>query len=184
MTPSIRRLLTAAVAGHFALPALCQSDWGIILNGHSVHLNAEQDWNEDNWGLGVEREFNSRGRWVGVALANGFEDSQGEPSYMAGGGIKRRFRLFDNAWYLDLGAVGFVMTRENVDHNRPFLGAVPALTLGSKRIAINVTYTSDKHMDRANDAVLLDPAITGVLFIQLRLDASLLGLGQRPTAEK
>jgi hypothetical protein len=179
------RLLSAVAASHFvALPALAQSDWGIIVNGHSVHLNAERHWNEENWGLGVEREFNSEGRWVGVALANGFRDSQDHPSYMAGGGLKRRFRVFDNAWYVDVGVVGFVMTRQDVKHNEPFPGALPALTIGSKRIAVNVTYTSDNLMDRATNAKLLDPAMTGVLFIQVRLDASLLGMGQRPNAEK
>jgi hypothetical protein len=149
-----------------------------------VHLHAEQHWNEENWGLGVEREFHSGGRWVGVALANGFRDSQDHPSYMAGGGLKRRFRLARDAWYVDVGLVGFVMTRQDVKHNEPFLGALPAVTIGSRRVAVNVTYTSDNLMDRATNAMLLDPAMTGVLFIQLRLDASLLGLGQRPSSEK
>src|SRR5262245_28017548 len=110
MVPSSWRLLLTAAAGHcIALPALAQSDWGIIVNGHSVHLNAERQWNEENWGLGVEREFNSQGRWVGAALANGFKDSQDQPSYMAGGSLKRRFRLFEDSWYLDVGVVGFLM---------------------------------------------------------------------------
>jgi hypothetical protein len=175
----------AVAATHFiAFPASAQSDWGIIVNGHSVHLHAERRWNEENWGLGVEREFNSSGRWVGVALANGFRDSQDHPSYMAGGGLKRRFRLSEDTWYVDVGLVGFVMTRQNVKGNEPFPGALPALTIGSKRLAVNVTYTSHKLMDRATNAMLLDPKMTGVLFIQLRLDASLLGLGQRASSEK
>jgi hypothetical protein len=180
MTRSLWRLLPAVASSLcITTPALAQSDWGVVINGHSIHLNAERRWNEQNWGLGVEREFNSDGRWVGVALANGFKDSVDEPSYMAGGGLKRRFMMFDGAWHVDVGVVGFLMTRQDVDHNRPFPGALPALTVGSKRIAVNVTYTSDKLMDRATNAALLDPAITGILFIQLRLDASLLGLGHR-----
>jgi hypothetical protein len=76
------------------------------------------------------------------------------------------------------------MTRQDVKHNEPFPGALPALTIGSKRVAVNVTYTSDNFMDRATNAKLLDPAMTGVLFIQVRLDASLLGRGQRPNPQK
>jgi len=67
--------------------------WDVVLNGRSVHINAAHQWNEENWGIGVEREFNGDGRWVKVALANGFKDSADHPSYMAGGGMKRRFRM-------------------------------------------------------------------------------------------
>lgn len=184
MTRRFWRLVLAAASGHaFAIPALAQSDWGLVLNGHSVHLNAERHWNEENWGLGVEREFNSSGRWVGIALANGFKDSVDEASYMAGGGLKRRFRMFADSMYFDVGLVGFVMTRPDVNHNRPFPGALPALTIGTKRVAVNVTYTSDNLMDRTTSAALLDPAMTGVLFIQLRFNASLLGFGRRGGVE-
>jgi hypothetical protein len=30
--------------------------WDIVVNGRSLHVNATHDWNEDNWGLGFERE--------------------------------------------------------------------------------------------------------------------------------
>jgi len=157
--------------------AHAQADWDVVLNGRAVHMNAEQEWNEDNWGLGFEREFNTSGRWVKVALANGFKDSLGEPSYMAGGGIKRRFRMFADELYFDVGVVGFLMTREDVGGNRPFPGALPAFTFGSKRVAVNVTYMPDKVVDRVTNAHLTDPAMAGVFFIQLKLDASLFGFG-------
>jgi len=139
-------------------------------------MNAAKDWNEDNWGLGVEKEFHSSSRWVSLAVANGFKDSLGEPSYMAGGGLKRRFRMFSDGLYFDVGVVGFVMTREDVNHNEPFPGALPAMTFGFKRLAVNVTYMPDKIVDNVTHANLRDPAMKGVLFIQLKLDASLLGV--------
>jgi hypothetical protein len=159
--------------------AQAEGSWDIVLNGHSVHVNAEREWNEDNWGLGIEHEFTGEGRWVKVALANGFKDSAGEPSYMAGGGLKRRFRMFSDHAYFDVGFIGFLMTREDVNHNQPFPGVLPALTFGAKRIAINVTYLPEAAVDRVTSAQLVDPNMKGVFFIQLKLNASLFGFGGR-----
>jgi Antimicrobial peptide resistance and lipid A acylation protein PagP len=172
-------LATLAVASLLSAKAHAQTDWGIVLNGRSVHVNATRDWNEDNWGLGVEREFNSGGRWVKLAMANGFKDSANEPSYMAGGGLKRRFRMFSDHAYFDIGVIGFVMTREDVRHSQPFPGLLPALSFGGKRVAVNVTYLPEAAVDHVTDARQTDPTLNGVFFIQLKLDASLFGFGNR-----
>jgi hypothetical protein len=173
-------LAIVVAAGLFAPKAArAQTDWDIVLNGRSVHVNASRDWNEDNWGLGVEREFNATGHWVKVALANGFKDSAGEPSYMAGGGLKRRFRMFSNHAYFDVGLIGFVMTREDVRHSQPFPGVLPAMTFGGKRVAVNVTYLPEAAVDTVTDARRTDPTLNGVFFIQLKLDASLFGFRNR-----
>ena len=158
-------------------PALAQSDWGVVLNGHAVHMNAEKHWNEDNWGLGFEKEFNSSGRWVTAAVANGFKDSMYNPSYMAGGTIKRRFRMFSDRLYFDAGLVGFLMTRHDVRHNAPFPGALPTMTFGSRRFAVNLTYMPASVVDDVTHANRVDPAMQGVFFIQFKLDASLFGFG-------
>ena len=176
------RILVASLIGVvMALPtsAFAQADWDIVLNGRAVHINAERQWNEANWGLGFEKEFDTSSPWVKVALANGFKDSVGEPSYMAGGGLKRRFRMFSDHLYLDVGVIGFLMTRKDVNHNQPFPGALPALTFGSRRVAVNVTYLPDGVVDRVTNANLVDPNMGGVLFLQLKLDASLFGFGGR-----
>jgi len=154
-----------------------QSDWGVVVNGHAVHVNAEKHWNEDNWGLGFEKEFNSSSRWVAAAVANGFKDSMDEPSYMAGASIKRRFRMFSDHLYFDAGIVAFYMTRQDVRHNEPFPGALPAVTFGSRRFAVNVTYMPGSVVDDVTHANKVDPAMRGVFFIQLKLDASLFGFG-------
>jgi hypothetical protein len=179
---ALRSLVTPVIVFCIALTsrqALAQGDWDVVLNGRSVHVNADREWNEDNWGLGVEHEFNTSGRWVKVALANGFKDSTGEPSYMAGGGLKRRFRMFSDNLYFDVGVVGFLMTREGVNHNQPFPGALPAMTFGSKRVAVNVTYMPDKIVDRVTKANVTDPNMAGVFFVHLKLDSSLFGLRGR-----
>jgi Antimicrobial peptide resistance and lipid A acylation protein PagP len=178
---NMRIVLASLIAVLGALPSrtFAQADWDIVLNGRAVHLNAEREWNEENWGLGFEREITNSSPWVKVALANGFKDSVGEPSYMAGGGIKRRFRMFSDNLYLDVGVIGFLMTRKDVNRNQPFPGALPALTFGSRRVAINVTYLPDAVVDRVTNANLTDPDMAGVLFLQLKLDASLFGFRSR-----
>jgi hypothetical protein len=173
---SISPLLLAVLV---TAAAHAQSDWDIVVNGRSVHVNAAKDWNEENWGLGVEREFNSNGRWVKLAIANGFKDSDGDPSYMAGGGLKRRFKLFSDHAYFDVGVIGFLMTRQDVRHNQPFPGVLPAMTFGGKRVAVNVTYLPEAAVDAVTNAHQVDPDMSGVFFIQLKLDASLFGFGNR-----
>src|SRR5687768_9933665 len=93
-------------------PSHAEDAWDIVVNGRSFHIDAAEEWNEDNWGLGIEREFDASSRWVKVALVNGLKDSFGEPSYFAGGGVKRRFRVGSDL-YVDVGVIGFLMTRED-----------------------------------------------------------------------
>src|SRR5512134_1274258 len=93
----------ASLLAHGVAAAQSSGTWDVVVNGRSVHVNAAHEWNEDNWGLGFEREFATTSPWVKVALANGFKDSMGNLSYMAGGGIKRRFYVRSNDFYVDLG---------------------------------------------------------------------------------
>lgn len=153
--------------------------WDVVLNGRAVHVNAARDWNEDNWGIGFEREFATETPWVKVALANGFKDSTGNPSYMAGAGIKRRFRLRSDDFYVDLGGIAFVMTRQNINRHEPFPGVLPAATFGFKRVAVNLTYLPESVADRVTSSRRHDPSMQGVFFLQLKLDASLFGFGGR-----
>ena len=173
--------LVAATTLLAATAASAQSDgpWDIVVNGRSIHVHADREWNEDNWGLGLEREFVSASPWIKVALANGFKDSVGNPSYMAGGGLKRRFYLYSNDFYIDVGGIAFLMKRENVNGDAPFPGVLPAATFGFRRVALNLTYLPDAVVDRFTSAKRDDPSMQGVLFLQLKLDASLFGLGPR-----
>jgi hypothetical protein len=171
----------AAVFGLSTHNADAPSDsaWDVVLNGRSVHMNAGEQWNEDNWGLGIEREFKSASPWVKVALANGFKDSLGNPSYMAGGGLKRRFHVRSDDFYVDLGGIAFMMTRDGVNGNAPFPGLLPAATVGFKRVALNLTYLPEAIVDRVTNSKVHDPSMEGVFFLQLKLDASLFGFGRR-----
>jgi hypothetical protein len=170
-------IIGAAVLWLVSAAAQAQ-DWGLIVNGKAIHVNASKDWNEDNWGLGIEREFDARSRWVKVAVANGFVDSADSMSYMAGGGLKRRFKWpgFGSDLHIDLGVVGFVMTREDVDSNKPFPGLLPVMTIGTSKVAMNLTYLPASFMELKTQVSEVDPTVSGIIFLQLKLSPSLLGV--------
>lgn len=153
--------------------------WDIVLNGKSIHLDADENWNEENWGLGFEHEFNPDARWVKVALGNGFRDSEDNMSYMGGGGIKRRFRLpfADRRFHVDTGVVGFMMTRQDVNGNKPFPGVLPAVSVGTRQLAINLTYLPGHIAEVVANARSADPNLDGIIFMQFKINSQLFGFG-------
>jgi len=159
----------------FAMAMLISSyshatDWDVVVNGKAFHVNAEREWNEDNWGLGFEREFGSHRRWVPFAVGNGFRDSMDHMSYMGGGGIKRRFR--PGGWmqslHIDVGVVGFVMKRQNIRDGNPFPGFLPVLSIGNRRAALNLTYLPGSAVTNVTDSKRADPKMDGVFFLQAK----------------
>ena len=153
--------------------------WDIVLNGRSIHVDADKDWNESNYGLGIEHEFNPDARWVKVALGNGFRDSEDQMSYMAGGGIKRRFQLpvGQRRVHMDLGAIGFFMTRHDVNSNEPFPGILPAFSVGTRQFSVNLTYLPGQYAERIAGARSADPDLDGIIFMQFKINARLFGFG-------
>lgn len=116
----------------------------VILNGRSIHMNKAPvgtSFNENNVGSGVQYEFkNSIGsKWVSYATGSAFNDSFNNLSYYAGGGQTRRYSM-SNGWHFDAGYVAFVMARQDVNEYQPFLGVLPVASIGTKKIALNMTY--------------------------------------------
>jgi len=123
----------------------------VVVNGKAIHLD-DGDYNEDNWGLGVEYTFTPRNNWIKFVNASYFKDSSYNTSKYVGGGIKRRFRLDEDkdGWFVDVGAIGFVMTRKDYKDNDPFVGALPFASLGKGPVTLNMTYIPEvtpKHKD-------------------------------------
>jgi hypothetical protein len=174
------KITRLAGVGMLALGLIGNADAGqldLVLNGKSIHVNADKDWNESNLGLGFEYEFNPESRWVKVALGNAFVDSEEQMSYMAGGGIKRRFLLpfGRRGVHVDLGAVGFVMTRQDVANNRPFPGILPAFSVGTRRFAVNATYLPGRFAEEFTNSKLADPNLDGILFLQFKMNLRFAG---------
>ena len=113
----------------------------LLVNGKAVHINAPpgSHLNEKNWGLGLQYDGNPLDKkWVPFATASGFSDSNDNPSYYAGGGVLRRFQ--GDTLHFDIGAVGFLMTREGYKNDKPFFGVLPAFSTGTQWVSVNMTF--------------------------------------------
>lgn len=105
---------------------------------------------------------------------------------MAGGGIKRRFLLPFGARgvHVDLGAVGFMMTRHDVNDNQVFPGILPAFSVGTRQFALNFTYLPGQVAERYTRARTNDPNLDGIVFMQFKINAGLFGFGGRRNGER
>ena len=133
-------LLLTLMAGLTAGGAAAD-DLSLLVNGKAVHINtpAGKNLNEKNWGLGLQYDWDlADSKWIPFATASGFIDSNKNPSYYAGGGALRRFQF--GSMHVDLGAVGFLMTRKDFKNDRPFPGVLPVLSVGTQKVAMNITY--------------------------------------------
>lgn len=145
-----------------------------IINGKSYHINSAYDWNEDNYGVGAEYVFSTESRWKKSLIANGFRDSNKEMSYMAGAGLHRRLIETNRlaGFYVDAGLTAFVMTRKDVDNNKPFPGVLPTLSFGNSYAGLNLTYLPKQAVQKMVNAKMTDPGISGVVFVQFKVRLS------------
>jgi len=126
-----------------ALPisSVVAGELSVIINGKSYHINSTFDWNDNNYSIGVEYEFRPESRWKKTVMANGFRDSNDDMPYMVGAGLHRRFFESDPfaGLYFDAGLTAFLMSREDVDNNKPFPGVLPSLRFDNRYAGINLT---------------------------------------------
>ena len=153
--------ISSAIAGELS----------VIINGKSYHIDSSYDWNENNYGIGVEYEFGSESGWKKTVMANGFRDSNDDMSYMVGAGLHRRLIESDRfaGFYFDAGLTAFLMSREDVDNNKPFPGVLPSLRLGNRYAGINLTYLPKQAVEEMVDAEIADPTISGIVFLQFKV---------------
>jgi hypothetical protein len=104
-------------------------------------------------------------------MANGFRDSNDSMSYMAGAGLYRTLfatpRLGD--FYVDLGFNAFLMTREDVNDNRPFPGVLPSLTIGNRYAGINIAYLPVQAVEKFTDTKMIEDSTSGIVFVQFKV---------------
>ena len=143
-----------------------QLSW--IINGKAIHLGepAGTHFNEKNWGFGFQYDYDLvNGKWLPYVTASGFRDSLRNPSYYVGSGYLRRYHLNltkARTLNVDVGAIAFLMTREDFKHNRPFPGILPVASIGTDKIAVNLTYIPKVH-----------PKLVPLWFFQLKIATSL-----------
>lgn len=160
----LRWLAVATMVCSAVLTAPAQADqWSLLLNGKAIHLDkpAGTDYNEQNWGAGVQYDFDmTQSKWVPFLTASGFKDSNGNPSYYAGGGTMRRFSFGQekSSLHLDAGVVAFFMIRKDFMNDKPFPGVLPVVSFGTDRVALNMTFIPK-----------VDPKMVPILFFQLKI---------------
>lgn len=142
-----------------------------VLNGKSYHVDSTYEWNEDNIGFGLEYQFDTNSRWRRLIMANGFRDSNNDMSYFAGAGIHRRLIDADilGGLYLDAGINAFVMTREDINNNKPFPGALPSMSFGNRHIGFNLTYLPVSAITKLTNSRMADPTVSGIWFMQFKV---------------
>lgn len=152
---SMFKLLTIIFLFSFSQPIFAES-LNIVLNGKSFHAK-KKNYNEDSWGLGIEYNFKEDKKWVNFINGGFFKDSNSNRSNYFGGGIKRRFLLTDDKdnWHMDAGVTAFVMTRKGFKNSDPFIGALPYLSIGTRKFSVNATYIPS-----------ISPKFVAVVFLQ------------------
>ena len=142
-----------------------------VVNGKSYHLNSSYDWNENNYGFGVEHQFKQKSAWRTTAMANGFRDSTDNMSYMAGAGLHRRIYETDRlaGFYIYAGLNAFVMTRDDVNDSKPFPGILPSISIGNDKVGFNLSYLPRQAIEETTNSTLVDPTLSGVLFLQFKV---------------
>lgn len=121
----------------------------VVVNGKAIHLD-DGNYNEKNWGLGINYDWTPKDNWVKFIHASYFKDSAYNTSRYIGGGMKRRWSLDDqeDGWRMDLGAIAFLMTRKDYKNNDPFPGILPFAAVANGPVTLNLTYipsVSPKH---------------------------------------
>ena len=163
----------AVLASLVALTSVNAQAGGInaVLNGKSYHIDSSYDWNENNTGLGVEYQFKQQSAWRKLIMANGFRDSTDNMSYMAGVGLQRRIYETHKlgGFYFYAGLSAFVMTRDDVNNSEPFPGILPSLSVGNDRVGFNLTYLPKKAIEETTNSEVLDPTLSGILFLQFKV---------------
>ena len=170
----ISNALLSSLAALFlalAAPAAWAGKTSAIINGKSYHLNSSYDWNENNYGFGVEYEFEQKSAWKKIVMANGFRDSTESMSYMAGAGLHRRIYETDAlaGFHVYAGINAFLMTREDLNGSKPFPGILPSITIGNDHMGFNLTYLPRKAVEETVNAAIVDPTISGILFLQFKV---------------
>ena len=145
----------------FFLPTLSTaSELHLVINGKSYHFDRSQDWNENNYGIGFEYNFEPWSNWIPLVSGSSFKDSFKQTSVYLGAGAKRRYLLGKDpqGMHFDVGAAAFLMRRKDYKDNNPFLGVLPFVSLGNEHVALNATYIPN-----------VSPKFASLLYFQLMI---------------
>ena len=155
-------IITLLLMCFFSIPAYAD-ELSVLLNGRAIHLDSQPGitYNENNWGLGFQYDMAPvEEKWVPFVTVSEFKDSNKNTSYYAGGGFLHRtnFEWGKTPMHFDAGGIVFLMKRKGFKNNDPFAGILPAVSLGTPRVSVNMTYIPK-----------VDPKMVPLLFFQLKI---------------
>jgi hypothetical protein len=136
-----KRALCAALL--VAVSSAHAGDLSLIINGRSHHSERGK-FNENNAGLGLQYDFETSQSFRPFLTASTFRDSANGNAWMLGGGLMREWSIGGD-WYVGAGAVAFAMKHSLMNEGTPFLGALPAFSLGTRSVALNLSYIPRTH---------------------------------------
>lgn len=113
-----------------------------IISGITYHIGEDRDLNETNYGFGLQYDFEPNQRWIPLVNFASFKDSNEQTSKYLGVGLKRRFILTPgpHGFKFETGAAALAMTRQTYRDGKPFLGALPFVSISNNWGGINATY--------------------------------------------
>lgn len=167
---SLRLFIAASLLALLSSPAFA-GKFSAVVNGKSYHFDSSYQWNENNYGFGLEHQFTQQSAWRTIAMANAFRDSTDNMSYMAGAGLHRRIFETDKlaGFYVYAGVNAFLMTRDDVDGSKPFPGILPSVSIGNDKVGMNLTYMPQQAIEEVTNSKVLDPTLSGILFLQFKI---------------
>jgi hypothetical protein len=159
---SIIALIMMSCFGLFGIPANAR-EFSVLFNGKAIHLDSQPGitYNENNWGLGFQYDMEPvEETLVPFVTFSGFKDSNKNMSYYGGGGLlhRKQFDWGKTPMHFDAGVIVFLMKREGFQENHLFPGILPAFSLGTPRVAVNMTFIPK-----------IDPKMVPLLFFQLKI---------------
>lgn len=116
---------------------------GLLVNGHAMHLEKRPgNENEANYGLGLQYDERWRDNWLWFVFSSGFQNSQNEPAYNAGGGLRRRYYFGGTSGspYADLGVAGMVLAHSGYRDGGPVAAVLPIASIGWSHLAVNAAF--------------------------------------------
>jgi hypothetical protein len=155
-------LLMTCFFGFFGVSANAD-ELSVLLNGKAIHLDTKPGvyYNENNWGLGFQYDMTPiEETLVPFVTVSGFKDSNKNMSYYAGGGFlhRNKFDWGKTPMQFDAGVIVFLMKRKGFEEGHLFPGLLPAFSLGTPRVSVNMTYIPK-----------VDPKMVPILFFQLKI---------------
>lgn len=155
-------IITLFLTCFLSIPAYAD-EFSVLLNGKAIHLDSQPGvtYNENNWGVGFQYDMKPvEEKWVPFFTASEFKDSNKNTSYYFGGGFLHRtnFDWGKTPMHFDAGAIAFLMKRKGFNDGDLFPGILPAVSLGTPRFAVNMTFIPK-----------IDPKMVPILFFQLKI---------------